>query len=29
MNWVRFGSAGAALGVHIAALGLFVLSADA
>ena len=27
MNWVRFGSAGAALGVHIAALGLFVLSA--
>ena len=27
MNWVRFGSAGAALGVHIAALGLFVFSA--
>ena len=27
MNWVRFGSAGAALGVHIAVFGLFVLSA--
>ena len=27
MNWVRLGSAGAAFGVHIAALGLFVLSA--
>ena len=27
MNWVRFGSAGTALGVHIAVLGLFVLSA--
>ena len=27
MNWVRLGSAGAALGVHMAALGLFVLSA--
>ena len=27
MNWVRFGSAGAAVGVHIAVLGLFVLSA--
>jgi protein TonB len=27
MNWVRFASAGAAVGVHIAALGLFVLSA--
>jgi hypothetical protein len=27
MNWVRFGSAGAAFGVHIAVLGLFVLSA--
>ncbi len=27
MNWVRFGSAGAALGVHVAALGLFVFSA--
>ena len=27
MNWVRFGSASAALGVHIAALGLFVFSA--
>jgi periplasmic protein TonB len=27
MNWVRFGSAGTALGVHIAALGLFVFSA--
>ena len=27
MNWVRFGSAGAALGVHIVALGLFVFSA--
>ena len=27
MNWVRLGSAGAALGVHIAAVGLFILSA--
>ena len=27
MSWVRFGSAGAALGVHIAAVGLFILSA--
>jgi protein TonB len=26
MNWVRFGSAGAALGVHAAVLGLFVFS---
>ncbi len=28
MSWVRFGSAGAALGVHVAALGLFVVSAQ-
>ena len=27
MNWVRVGSAGAALGVHIAVLGIFVVSA--
>jgi len=27
MNWVRAGSAGAALGVHIAVLGIFVVSA--
>ena len=27
MNWVRLGSAGAAVGVHIAAVGLFILSA--
>ena len=26
MNWIRFGSAGAALGVHVVVLGLFVFS---